>query len=121
MPGMVPTPGCLLFAVYQLQGQDCSGTTKEFQKPWLQTALMFVAMAFCLPVGWVAEAWEEHAKKKKRAAKQGAGSRRKTVGISVAAAEPAGEVAVAAAAAAVEAAMHTSGSRSGSSNGGASC
>jgi hypothetical protein len=49
--------------VYQLQGQDCSGATKPFQKPWLQTALMFVAMAFCLPIGWGIEAWQRHKKK----------------------------------------------------------
>jgi hypothetical protein len=55
-------------AVYQLQGQDCSGNVKPFHKPWLQTALMFVAMAFCLPIGWGMEAWQRH---KKRAASNG--------------------------------------------------
>ncbi|KAF6257076.1 hypothetical protein COO60DRAFT_1626921 [Scenedesmus sp. NREL 46B-D3] len=49
--------------VYQLQGQDCSGDTKPFAKPWLQTALMFVAMAFCLPIGWGMEAWQQRKKK----------------------------------------------------------
>ncbi|WIA18798.1 hypothetical protein OEZ85_003481 [Tetradesmus obliquus] len=49
--------------VYQLQGQDCSGDTKPFQKPWLQTALMFVAMALCLPIGWGMEAWQQRKKK----------------------------------------------------------
>jgi hypothetical protein len=59
-------------AVYQLQGQDCSGETKPFQKPWLQTALMFVAMAFCLPIGWGIEAWQRH--KKNRAARSSSSS-----------------------------------------------
>lgn len=50
--------------MYQLEGQDCSGTTKQFEKPWLQTALMFIAMAFCLPIQWAIEEWQhKHPKK----------------------------------------------------------
>jgi hypothetical protein len=80
-------------AVYQLQGQDCSGTVKPFQKPWLQTALMFVAMAFCLPIGWGIEAWQQ---RKKRTASsnrdshragRAAATRRKIVAIPTAPAE----------------------------------
>jgi hypothetical protein len=45
-------------AVYQLEAPDCSGTAKPFEKPWLQTALMFVAMALCLPIAWIQQKWQ---------------------------------------------------------------
>lgn len=57
--------------MYQLEGQDCSGDTKQFQKPWLQTALMFIAMAFCLPIGWGIEAWQKKHPKKQRKTSSG--------------------------------------------------
>jgi hypothetical protein len=66
----------MTFVVYQLQGQDCSGETKPFQKPWLQTALMFVAMAFCLPIGYGIEAWQKHNKRKNKANSSGDRQRR---------------------------------------------
>lgn len=43
--------------MYQLRAPDCSGTVKPFEKPWLQTALMFVAMALCLPIAWIQTHW----------------------------------------------------------------
>ncbi|KAK9843952.1 hypothetical protein WJX81_000335 [Elliptochloris bilobata] len=37
--------------VYQTEGKDLNGHTKLFRKPWATTSLMFLAMAFCLPIG----------------------------------------------------------------------
>ena len=50
-------------AVYQTEGEDLSGHTKYFKKPWASTALMFVAMVMCLPIAWIAAAIESHRKK----------------------------------------------------------
>lgn len=44
--------------MYQLDAPDCNGTVKPFEKPWLVTALMFLAMAMCLPVAWIQQRWE---------------------------------------------------------------
>lgn len=44
--------------MYQLEAPDCSGNVKKFEKPWLQTALMFIAMALCLPIAWIQQKWE---------------------------------------------------------------
>jgi hypothetical protein len=79
-------------AVYQLHGQDCSGNVKAFQKPWLQTALMFVAMAFCLPIGWGIEAWQQRKKRTASSSRDsqragGAATRRKVIVIPTAPAE----------------------------------
>ena len=52
--------------MYQTQGQDFDGHAKFFKKPWASTALMFVAMVFCLPIAWIGTAIE--ARMKKRAA-----------------------------------------------------
>lgn len=52
--------------VYQLEAPDCSGTVKPFEKPWLQTALMFVAMALCLPIAWVQDRWSAARRRKQQ-------------------------------------------------------
>jgi hypothetical protein len=48
-------PPPLSLAVYQLEAPDCQGQLRPFQKPWAQTALMFLAMTACLPVAYFLE------------------------------------------------------------------
>ena len=68
-PPLLPTypPLLLPSSVYQLQAPDCSGTVKPFEKPWLQTALMFLAMALCLPISWVQTRWQKRKKHRGKA------------------------------------------------------
>ncbi len=48
-----------MVAVFQLQGVGRNDDTHYFRKPWLSTALMFVGMAFCLPITWMANAYKK--------------------------------------------------------------
>ena len=49
--------------MYQTEGEDFDGHAKYFKKPWASTALMFFAMAFCLPIAWIASAIERQRKR----------------------------------------------------------
>lgn len=53
--------------VYELSGKTQSGAEKLFRKPWASTAIMFLGMSLCLPLGWLLERFEAHRQAKKEA------------------------------------------------------